>query len=359
MTRLRQVAASLFVVMVVLVLACSRAGSFAAVSHHFALSRLPEPSAFGHHSLGGIGVLIFFTISGFLVAQSWDRDPHLWRFAMRRVLRIWPGLFVTLALCALVLGPAVTEMSVREYFSSPLVRSFFGMLWMEVQPTLPGVFLNSPVPGVPNGALWTIPLEVKCYIYLGLLGIAGVLKRPQIFLLIASSLFIYIYGIVDLDRALDAGLRRPFKWEFATYFVAGAAFHYFPWVWSSPKRQLYLGSGLALAACAAGATGRPLLACWILLPFAALVVATSSTPVLRRFGRFGDLSFGIYIYGFPVQQTVLWALPEWSFAKSLMLVTATTIILAWLSWHLVEKQALRLKPQKETGAHPFVMRKAA
>lgn len=317
------------------------------VSHHFALSRLPEPSVFTFHSLGGLGVVIFFSISGYLVAQSWDRDPHLWRFTARRFLRIWPGLLVTLALSALVLGPIVTTLPLDEYLRDRHVWSSFGILWLDVQPRLPGIFLTSPLPEIPNGALWTIPIEVKCYIALAVLGLLGIFRRPRLFALLVAGLAVYVYGIYDTERVIAAGGKRLFKWEFATFFFTGALLHYFHAFWAPASRQVLIAAVLILGAALSFWAERPLVACWLLVPFLVIAIGLRSTPVLCRFGRFGDFSYGIYIYGFPVQQTVLWALPELPFLHSLAMTILMTTALACASWHLVEKRALRLKPSSK------------
>lgn len=80
-------------------------------SHQFALNGLREPSVLNVHSLGGFGVLLFFSISGFLVMQSWAADPNVFRFGARRFLRIWPGFAVVITLTALVLGPCISTLS--------------------------------------------------------------------------------------------------------------------------------------------------------------------------------------------------------------------------------------------------------
>jgi peptidoglycan/LPS O-acetylase OafA/YrhL len=88
-----------------------------------------------------------------------------------------------------------------------------------------------------------------------------------------------------------------------------------------------------------------LLALWLVLPVSVVLAGQAGTPVLRRAGRFGDLSYGLYIYAFPVQQTLIWQLKDQlSWGALLALTIATTTVLAFASWHLVEKRALRLKP---------------
>jgi peptidoglycan/LPS O-acetylase OafA/YrhL len=103
---------------------------------------------------------------------------------------------------------------------------------------------------------------------------------------------------------------------------------------------------VALCALAAWAAGWRYTAVLIALPPVVVFCGVQSTPVIRRFGRWGDLSYGVYLFAFPVQQTVvhfLW--PRWGFAATLALAALVTAALAFASWHGVEKRALRLKPR--------------
>ena len=93
--------------------------------------------------------------------------------------------------------------------------------------------------------------------------------------------------------------------------------------------------------------GRPLLALWLAVPTLTLLFGITATPGLRSAGRFGDVSYGIYIYAFPVQQTFIWLYKDGlCFWQLLAASVAVTVVLAFLSWHLVENPALRFKPKR-------------
>ena len=104
------------------------AASMVLFGHAFVFLGLPEPMFMQWLPMGPLGVYIFFSISGYLVAQSWERDPSVIRFLIRRLLRIFPGLFVCTILSVLVLGPLLTEVSQAEYWSSPHTRGYFSNL---------------------------------------------------------------------------------------------------------------------------------------------------------------------------------------------------------------------------------------
>lgn len=95
------------------------------VSHQFALFGLPEPLVLQYQTLGGFGVLVFFSISGYLVGNSWDADPSLWRFAAKRMLRIWPAYILVVLICIFVVGPLFTTDQLGDYFRNPVTWSYF------------------------------------------------------------------------------------------------------------------------------------------------------------------------------------------------------------------------------------------
>jgi peptidoglycan/LPS O-acetylase OafA/YrhL len=307
------------------------------ISHQRALSAMTEPDILHVFSLGGLGVAVFFAMSGFLVAQSWHADPHVLRFAAKRLLRIWPGLAVAVVLCAVVLGPLVTTLPWRDYFADPSFGQYFDNLRFSWRDQLPLRFEGSFLPTSINGSLWTIALELQCYVLLGLLGAAGLLRWPWLTLglvLTAASLF-----AITEPRG-----QTLFLVGFGVFFFSGTAIHAFKLLESGRRLWWVLAACWALAG-AALAVGRPLLALWLVVPVTALAVGNASTPYLRRVGRFGDLSYGTYIYAFPVQQTLIWLFKDrLSWTAVLALTVATTLALAFASWHLVEKRALRLKP---------------
>lgn len=315
------------------------------VSHQFALHGVSEPVVFGYQTLGGYAVMIFFSISGYLIAGSWVSDPNLRRFASRRLLRIWPGLLCTVLLCGLILGPVVTDLPLGEYFSSLVTLKFLGTGFFVVSPFLPGVFPYSPLANIPNGVLWTIPIELRCYIYLAILGFLGVVSRRWLLLACFVSLSVWYYGIHDAEAVFDTAHTHLFEVEYATFFFSGVGLYLFRKECLSRQGKL-IGLAIAIAlATIAYVTGHELIAAFLLTPYLVIAIGTASYPVFRRFGRFGDLSYGVYIYAFPVQQLTIWLTPMLSIYEHFVIAIPTTFVMAWLSWHLVEKIALGYKPR--------------
>lgn len=313
-------------------------------SHQFALIGQSEPRPFGLLKIGTLGVLMFFSISGYLVAQSWDRDPRLLHFIVKRFLRVWPGLAAVTCVAALILGPAVTLLSIHDYLRSSETWRYFSQLYLDIQLHLPGVFEHNVINAV-NGSLWTIPIEVRWYGVLAGAGLCALLRfRARFLLLLIVLLYsIYIYGIFDVQHNPVAQFLFPdFGAEYGSFFCYGAVMYRFHGEWR--RYYWHLIPALILLSMALAVLNYGYAALYILLPFFVISLGLQSTPVLRRFGRYGDFSYGIYIYAFMVQQLVASNIgknqPYW---LALLASTIFTLACAFLSWHLIEQPALGLK----------------
>ncbi|MDR5772068.1 MULTISPECIES: acyltransferase [unclassified Caballeronia] len=312
------------------------AASLVIFSHQYGLMGLGEPAVFGGFSYGGLGVLIFFSISGYLVSQSWDRDPHVPRFALKRILRIFPGLICVALLMTFIMGPRATTLSHTEYFQSPETWDFlFGTatLW-NLTDKLPGVFVGLHHPTV-NSSLWTVPLELKWYGFLAVLGLFGSLRHryvlPVTLLVLALCRF-----VLPIEAA-----RHPLM-DFGLCFMFGATMHVCRA--DIERYRSIVGPVLGCAAVGFWLLRNEYFALVIALPYVVVTFGNMSTPFVRRFGRFGDLSYGLYIYAFPIQQLIIL---HWNNSKpvwfNLMLSFVAISVMAFLSWHLVENPAMSLK----------------
>ncbi|MBR8312371.1 acyltransferase [Burkholderia dolosa] len=305
-------------------------------SHQYGLMGRGEPTVFDGFSYGGLGVVIFFSLSGYLVTQSWERDPSVWRFSAKRALRIFPALICATLLMALVMGPAVTTLNYTDYFSSPEVRRFvFGTATtLNMTDTLPGVFENLHYQTV-NSSLWTIPVELKCYGFVIFLGLFGVLRSRFALPLAILALLIgrFILSIPETHHPLL---------NFGMCFLFGMAMHV-----CRADIDRYRNVIAPAIGCAA-------LVCWLLrneylslviaVPYAVVTIGRMSTPVVRRFGRLGDVSYGMYIYAFPIQQIII-SVTHNSLPTLLcfLLSLAVTAAMAFVSWHLVEHPAMSMR----------------
>jgi peptidoglycan/LPS O-acetylase OafA/YrhL len=165
----------------------------------------------------------------------------------------------------------------------------------------------------------------------------------------------FAYAVVEPrgDRIVNGMFWSPeqrFLLEFGLFFFAGVVLYQFGIHASRSKALLTLALCWIAAAIAYG-FDRPLLSLWLAVPVTTLLMGTASTPYLRRAGRFGDASYGLYLYAFPVQQTLIWLYKDkLSWSVLFLLVLASTLALALASWHLLEKRVLRLKPVRRGTA---------
>lgn len=294
---------------------------------------------------GSLGVCIFFSISGFLISQSWARDPHAARFIARRFLRIWPALMVVTALSVLVLGPLTSSYSLKDYLGSSETWNYFKTLLLLIKYKLPGVFASNPYPHAVNGSLWTIPLEVKWYWLMLAAGIFKLLNFRYVVLMVLSGLAVFCFGIDEIE----INPKRNYFYEYGMFFLSGVCLHLFQDLWQKQSFRTMLCLGAA--AITAYAFGHPLLGLLTVGPYVVIRLGLASTPVLRRFGRFGDCSYGLYIYAFPVQQLIVWCTnASLGVPASLALSATVTAALAFLSWHLIEKPAMQLRPRQRDAS---------
>jgi peptidoglycan/LPS O-acetylase OafA/YrhL len=326
---------------------CERLLAAAAVlfGHSYALTRLDgqEPLIWlsgGNASFGEVAVYAFFTISGYLITQSFLRDPSLLRFIERRLRRIGPALVLVICGSVLIAGPLVTALPLRDYFSQPGTWSYLAkILIYPPQYGLPGVFDDNPFPAVVNGSLWTLRLEFALYLAVAGLGWCGLLRRRVTALLAASCTV--MSGLLLWTPLQSAGM--PFFHQFLILFLNAS-----PFFAGAVLAQSDIGSGktgllaFVLGAIALAIVFPPLFKIVLIL---ALPVAVVLAGVYGRcgLGRFGDCSYGLYLWGFPVQQTVLHFAPGISPLGLFAVAGGATLICAQLSWHLVEKTALRRK----------------
>jgi len=320
--------------------------------HAFVFLGLPEPLFLQWIPMGPLGVYIFFAISGYLVAQSWSRDPHVLRFLVKRALRIFPGLMVCTLLSVLVLGPLLTTLDAETYWRNEHTRGYFANIVLYMTYHLPGVFASNKLPHAVNGSLWSLPVEFFMYLLLALLGAAGAcFKSAHLSARITSGLV----GAVSLMfMALVSFWAMPatealvqYRTDLrqiplcGVYFMVGASLYCFNWTRHFSLSNVILA--LVLWLCLSVRPQWFVMASWVVLPFVVLAFGLARHPWLSRMQP-RDYSYGIYIYAFPVQQTLVSFWPQMSLIAYFLSTLGITIALAALSWHFVEKPALKLKP---------------
>lgn len=284
---------------------------------------------------GKFAVNLFFFISGFLVSQSLARRGCLRNFFLLRVMRIVPGLAVVVCLSVLVLGASVTHLPLAEYLSHSQTWKYIynNVFLIHAEYRLPGVFLDNPHSPSVNGSLWSLRYEVKMYAILGLAGFLGLFFRRRLFSLF-SLLFIgwYVATLFSFHVEDDPALQRV-----ALYFYLGCLFFYlYAWL-----RFTWVGAALlALATAALWDTPCQQLSLALLLCYLLLWFALTPVRSLAWYRKLGDYSYGIYLCGAPIQQTLVFLYPDIGFSAMLCAATVLAVLFAVFSWHCVELPAL-------------------
>jgi peptidoglycan/LPS O-acetylase OafA/YrhL len=289
-------------------------------------------------NFGTLGVKCFFVVSGFLVTQSWLARRRLVAFTIARALRIYPAL-IAATLFGIALAAWSSAVPLGAFLADPqtLDYAWRNALAWEVRDQLPGAYVSNPFPNSVNGSLWTLPIELRLYVVLGACGVLGVLARRHVWLVAVAGLTALFSVMPEwYPLAQNSKVTR----ELALCFALGSLAY--AWRDRIPLSVPGIAVALALvvlnpAGLARGALFDPLLA------YAVLTLAYHPALQWPTFNRAGDYSYGLYIYAFPIQQTLvrLWpAVPPVALlAAALPLALAT----AALSWHLIEKPALGLK----------------
>jgi len=333
-------------------------------SHSFALlagSDTTEPLyrwTHGQLTWGGLAVDAFLILSGYLITASWIRSPSLGAFLRNRIFRIYPGIAVAIGVGVLVVAPLSTDAGT----STNLWEWLWGTLNLRgYEPE--GVFPDVPFKGSLNGSVWSISYEFWCYVGTAIFGTLGWLTRRRVvsLVLLASIAIAVAFTLVGWrpgGGVLGSVFGDPWLWaRLLPYYVAG-------WLFYLVRDRLPLSwpfAAVAVGALVVGAACPP----WgVALTFPAslaylLVFATHRRePRLTSVTRYGDLSYGVYLYAFPIQQLLV----RYHVARTplTLFAAATPLILvaAMLSWHLVEKRWLvrapRPLPIADAAAPPFL-----
>jgi peptidoglycan/LPS O-acetylase OafA/YrhL len=323
------------------------AATLVLASHCFPLTGRQEPLwPVMHWSGGEIGVVMFFGMSGFLIAKSWLDQPDPRAFAVKRALRLLPALVVAVTLTALVLGPLFTTLSVGSYLTEPGTWIYIARnsVLYTVAGHLPGVFTTNVYPGAVNGSLWTLPVEAAAYVGAAALGLLGLLARPRTMLALLAVAVLAISPLAPWSAGLDAstvGAKASAAFELEATFVLGATLYALrdrlPLSWGA-----LAGHAVLWILIGTGPWTKPIGV--LTIGYGVLVLAFRTPAGLRRLTAPGDVSYGIYVYAFPVQQAI--ATIGAHAVKPLTmfgLAMPVTYGLALLSWRLVERPALSLK----------------
>jgi len=295
-------------------------------------------------------VSAFFIISGFLITNSYANSKTLGRYFKNRASRLLPGYILAVLVCAVSFS-MVSVFSFSEYFQSRELIYYLlsNLLFLNfLHPNLPGVFENNPVMSAINGSLWTIKVEVMFYLIVPLIYKTvhkmGIWQRNTALISIYLSAFIYRYLCDYLVLHSSVSQFSELKHQLPglmNYFIAGMLLYYnFNWIrekmnFSLPVLGLIIVSGhYIMGTDYLFAIGLALIIFWLAFSF----------PKLNHFAKYGDFSYGIYIFHFPTIQLLISigfinSTLSWNYLTAILIVLTISL----LSWNLVEKHFLTAK----------------
>lgn len=302
-------------------------------------------------SLGSMAVDIFFISSGFLIANSFFYNKSLGKFIKSRVLRIYPGLIVSLIITVFFLGLFFTKLTPIAYLSDMQTYKFLFknmLLFLGEEATLPGVFQGLPWANTVNGSLWTLPFEVRAYAVLVFIGVVlgyceqkwKSLSFKKLYLIIP----IFGMGIYFLDYFYPILPISYFGSEYArllSMFFIGVAFYSYREKIVLSKKLFFILSTLLIIS----ALDNHLFFIFYnsFLAYIIFFLAYIPKGFIRKFNKYGDYSYGIYIYAFPVQQSLLALKPDINLFEFFVISLMITFVFAYFSWQFIEKNSLDLK----------------
>ena len=293
-----------------------------------------------------VGTLLpmFFALSGFLVAGSLFRTTTLVQFLGLRVIRIYPALAVEVLISALLIGPLLTTLPLKDYFTSPVFYLYLVNITGHIHYLLPGLFENNPFPNTVNMQLWTVPFELACYITLSVLAVLGIKKfhwiAPAATVLLLLAYFV-VRVIVKKQWALIAIAGGLPGQLLIACFLSGVSLYLYkeklPW-----SLSLCAISGVVTALL----VGFIPFGDFIAAPVAAYFTVSLGVTNPKKLGvlKGADYSYGIYLYGFVIQQALVAAFPwarEWWI--NILVCVPVAMGVAAVSWHFIEKPALNLR----------------
>ena len=296
----------------------------------------------GRATLGELAVDGFFLVSGYLIAKSFHQDSDMVDFFRKRILRIYPAFIVNMLLCLFILAPLVT----RKYHPSPL--------WLPRLLFLSGAPVDGAFPGMPapalNAPVWTLAYEFRCYILVAVLGAAFGLRNIRSVILAAAFVLLAAseLPLPSSSGAIYVVLGTPPEIaHLFGIFAIGMSFYLWRERIDYDHRIAAAAMGVLVISPFLPAPNLVIAVCGGYLVFwlAFKIPALS----LSRFGNKTDLSFGIYLYAWPIQMSIAYALGlainPWLLSCVALLGSA---IAAYLSWNVIEKPALAFVKRRPT-----------
>jgi len=318
-------------------------------SHSYSLADVQDPlrRLTGELEGGRLGVEGFFVVSGFLVTQSRERSSGTAVFAAKRALRVFPALIAALVFSAFVVAPMASTRTAADYFGWGRPWLVFVGVFLHRYLSIPGTFSHNAFPNHVNASLWTLRYELTCYVLVAVLGVLATRLRAG-----ATAVVLVLSCVLALTGPEKGWFGDARYWlpHLAAYFTAGMLLYQLRAVvpytgWAMGLAVIGIGAGLAI--------GRTEAVLPIFGSYLLLVAACTPRLPLAGFGQRGDVSYGLYVYAYPIQQLVLHVAGGSTDPLRVLAVSfPATLAIAALSWRFIEAPALARKPRSSPDASP-------
>lgn len=288
-------------------------------------------------SFGAIAVAFFFVLSGYLIFQSLENSKSLLDYFWKRSLRLFPALFVMLCFSMVIIAFLNYKVLFHKDFWLYLPNN---LSLYRVQYNIVGIFTKNPYPNAINGSLWSLAYEFTMYILISFLFFVKTSISKRNILIIAFIVSVLctalnpnflsiFYKSIHLEPALF--------YKLSALFFGGALMNYVKIKFNIKFFILLLGFlSISFYYEVFHITSS------FIFPILIIPLGNSYFKHFQLPDKLGDISYGVYIYAFFIQQVFM----NFFDLSPLLLFTLSTIVtylLSYFSWHLVEKQMKRYK----------------
>jgi peptidoglycan/LPS O-acetylase OafA/YrhL len=318
---------------------------FVFISHGYVLKGLPykdiEPYILHQTNLGQLGILGFFSLSGYLVTKSYVQTKNAVQFLLNRITRIFPAYWACLIITAFIIAPLIYFLNNDSFKNYPVTGSAGALSYIKTnfflrmnQISIVHVLDNTYFKHV-NISLWTLFQEFKYYCLTLLLGLSGLLYKKKFLLLTVIILFVF-YVLSKLHNTyFDFSFHTHINYLLIAY-LTGVIFYTYHDFFTERAKVLCIVLVIMLVISS------------VMLKLILILPVAFGMLILLLFGSFKitvdiDLSYGIYLYSFPIQLIIFLGYNEWSLLGLLIASIGVILVFAFLSFHLIESPALKLK----------------
>lgn len=291
----------------------------------------------GGLSIGGIAVGVFFVTGGFLILKSAESKGQVKDYAKARAIRILPPVLVYAVLMVFLVGPILTELSLGDYFGQTGTYKYLLNGILVLQHNLPGVFLNNIYGPVVNGALWTLPIEVLCYALCFFAFKIGITDKKRFkYTIPLAVVLVLAISYAFRGNTFILSVVRPM----VLFYIGMVAYVYRGAIkldWKLCVINLVFFVVAIVMKC-------DYVAMLIFFPYIIFYLAFGTRKKADWFGKYGEFSYGMYIWGWPVQQVicnVFGGSMDWY--VNAILTIPIVLICGVLNYYVVEKRFMKRK----------------